>query len=215
MGVSIMQTHSDVALKWINDELRKIGVNDYRFCIENDCYICDRYGAFYSVCKRQQNNNGTLREEYKITKLNGSIDKYGYVTYRMIINGKKKHMKAHRLMLNAWVGPHPELVVNHMDGNKKNNSLNNLEWCTVADNNRHAIETGLLDFSRIKYIHKIPIYEWMTIYVLYHHCNFSLSELGRMYGVVHDSIKRIIVKVDKVMPEVVKSEQPRNKIRVN
>ena len=70
-------------------------------------------------------------------KLNGSIDKYGYVTYRITIDGIKKHLKAHRMMLNAWIGERQNLVVNHKDGNKQNNALSNLEWCTVAENNAH------------------------------------------------------------------------------
>ena len=55
-------------------------------------------------------------------KLNGSIDKYGYVTYRITIDGIKKHLKAHRMMLNAWIGERQNLVVNHKDGNKQNNA---------------------------------------------------------------------------------------------
>ena len=74
---------------------------------------------------------------YSQMKLNGSIDKYGYVTYRITIDGIKKHLKAHRMMLNAWIGERQNLVVNHKDGNKQNNALSNLEWCTVAENNAH------------------------------------------------------------------------------
>ena len=72
-----------------------------------------RYGNFYSICHRQYSKAGNLVEKYRIMKLNGSIDKYGYVTYRITIDGIKKHLKAHRMMLNAWIGERQNLVVNH------------------------------------------------------------------------------------------------------
>ena len=196
-------THSGQALMWIEKELNNMGVNEYRFCTENDSYVCDCYGNFYSVCHRQLSKSGNLIEKYRIKKLKGSIDKYGYVTYRITVDGKKRHLKAHRLMLNAWLGEHVNLVVNHKDGNKKNNSLDNLEWCTVAENNKHAIETGLLDFSKIKRKYKIPLYDWIIIYVLYKHCGVSLSELGRKNGVSHDTIAKIIEKVSLILPQEV------------
>ena len=103
-------------------------------------------------------------------KLNGSIDKYGYVTYRITIDGIKKHLKAHRMMLNAWIGERQNLVVNHKDGNKQNNALSNLEWCTVAENNAHAISTGLFDPHAAKHELAIPLADWLTLYILYEHC---------------------------------------------
>ena len=97
-------SHSEGALIWVDEQMKTLGVDDYHFCPENDCYVCDRYGNFYSICHRQYSKAGNLVEKYRIMKLNGSIDKYGYVTYRITIDGIKKHLKAHRMMLNAWIG---------------------------------------------------------------------------------------------------------------
>jgi hypothetical protein len=196
-------SHSDEAIRFINAELSSVGVNEYRFCIENDCYVCDIHGNFYSVCKRQHSINGGIIDNYRILHLKGSVDKYGYTTYRITVDGIRKHLKGHRLMLNAWIGPHPELVVNHKDGNKQNNDLRNLEWCTVAENNRHAIETGLFDPYSIPQKYKIPFCEWMTIYVLWKHCDYSQSELGRMYHCGHSTIKAVIDRITSVLPKEV------------
>lgn len=54
--------HSPEKLNWIDEHLKAIGVNSYRFCIENDCYVCDLNGRFYSVCKRQFSRAGNLIE---------------------------------------------------------------------------------------------------------------------------------------------------------
>ena len=55
------------------------------------------------------------------------------------------------MMLNAWIGEQPNLVVNHIDGNKLNNELSNLEWCTVKDNNIHAFKNGLNYYHKPKF----------------------------------------------------------------
>lgn len=193
-------THSDEALQYIDEELKELGIHVYRFCIENDCYVCNQSGNVYSVCARQLSKAGRLIEQYRIIKLKGSEDRYGYLTYRITVDGVKKHIKGHRLILNAWTEPHEDLCVNHKDGNKQNNSLGNLEWCTIAENNAHAIETGLLDPHKKNIKNrKIPCAEWMSIYILNKHCGISLSELGRKNGCSHDTIGKVVKRIENYM----------------
>ena len=59
-------------------------------------------------------------------------------------NGKRKQCFLHRLVLEAFVGSAPEgWCCNHKDGDKENNALSNLEWCTPLENILHARRTGL------------------------------------------------------------------------
>lgn len=70
------------------------------------------------------------------------INVWGYP----IINLKGKSYLVHRLMAKHWVkNPKPDIykLVNHIDGNKENYSIDNLEWCDHAYNNEHAINYGL------------------------------------------------------------------------
>lgn len=75
-----------------------------------------------------------------------------YATTSLTINGKQKHFYVHRLVGQAFI---PNLLnkpqINHIDGNTNNNNVENLEWCTSKENMKHAVETGLIDYSQ-KYV---------------------------------------------------------------
>ncbi|MBO9671960.1 MAG: NUMOD4 motif-containing HNH endonuclease [Sphingobacteriaceae bacterium] len=68
----------------------------------------------------------------------------GYLTVCLYIKGIQKRHMIHRLAAKAFI-PNPEekRCVNHKDGIKTNNSIENLEWATHSENNYHAFENGL------------------------------------------------------------------------
>lgn len=73
-------------------------------------------------------------------------DEKGYHRLRVTINRKKMSFKLHRIVAGAFIeNPDNLPQVNHIDGNKDNNSADNLEWITNRDNARHAIDNGLWD----------------------------------------------------------------------
>lgn len=64
------------------------------------------------------------------------IDKYGYVSVRLRKEGKTKAFTIHRLVAIAFIpNPNNYPSINHIDENKLNNNVQNLEWCTVRYNN--------------------------------------------------------------------------------
>jgi len=74
------------------------------------------------------------------------LTKGGYLEIKFQHNRKVVKAHVHRLVATAFVsGFSPEMVVNHVDGNKLNNTPSNLEWTTKGGNTRHAWNAGLVD----------------------------------------------------------------------
>lgn len=71
-------------------------------------------------------------------------DGHGYLHLSLYKNGYGKNFKVHRIVASAFID-NPELkkTVNHIDGNKKNNNVENLEWATYSENHKHAYRIGL------------------------------------------------------------------------
>lgn len=79
-------------------------------------------------------------------------NKKGYMFTSFYINGKSKKFFIHRLVLMMFnpVKNMENLQVDHIDTNKKNNRLDNLEWVTQSENQRRAFKNGLISRSGIK-----------------------------------------------------------------
>lgn len=72
------------------------------------------------------------------------VNPKGYHFVRLVIEGKKKTVLKHRVIANKFL-PNPLRLpeVNHIDGDKSNNAVSNLEWCSRKHNVEHAVKTGL------------------------------------------------------------------------
>jgi len=91
----------------------------------------------------------TIREDGEVRsrfgrKIKPQVGKNGYIRVELWTNGKGKKYLLHRLLAQAFV-PNPEgkPQINHIDGNKSNNVISNLEWCTQSENQLHAYRNGL------------------------------------------------------------------------
>lgn len=190
--------HSQEINEWIRRELKARGVDEFKYCTFNSNYVCDKYGNIYSICKENKTGKGVPYKQYRFLPIHGSVED-GYVTFRMDVNGKRKHVRGHRIIAEAWLGPCPGMVVNHIDGDKLNNALSNLEWCSIAENNEHAIKTGLYDPRAMdKRVYSLPKEEWVSVYVLHKHCGFSFRELGQRNRCSRGAIETIYRKMDEL-----------------
>lgn len=103
------------------------------------------YSGKYQVSNTgeiRNNNTGKERKQY----LNGNG--YCIVGFYNKEKGYTVHFRVHRLVAEAFI-PNPEnkRTVNHKDGNKRNNCVDNLEWATHKENINHAHKTGLIVIS--------------------------------------------------------------------
>lgn len=74
----------------------------------------------------------------------GSLAKTGYFSAALRRNGACHYFLVHRLVAEAFISnPGDKPTVNHKNGIKTDNRVENLEWATVQENNIHAIRTGL------------------------------------------------------------------------
>lgn len=97
-------------------------------------------------------------------------------------NGRRPR-SVHRLVAEAFVpNPYDKPQVNHIDGDKDNNSVDNLEWVTVSENARHAVATGLNDHSKyhsgrpkrsVRVVETGQIFDSMTSCARALHCSHS------------------------------------------
>lgn len=80
----------------------------------------------------------------KATEKKDKNKKQGYMHIALYKNNKGKNYYVHRLVAEAFIeNPENKKTVNHINGNKHDNRVENLEWLTYSENNVHAIEKGL------------------------------------------------------------------------
>jgi hypothetical protein len=109
-------------------------------------YQINIHGTVRSLDRTIKHKNGNYHK-VKGGILRHSINrKTGYKTVSLYKNSRQKRYDVHRLLANCFIeNPYSKKEVNHMDGNKLNNDLSNLEWCTRSENASHAHKSGLIN----------------------------------------------------------------------
>ena len=111
---------------------RNIIIKEKRISEVKDYYTITSNGDIFSDNSGKMSTRNKPGTEYQLISL-------------MTLSGKTKTFRVHRLVLLAFnpIENPEELQVNHKDGNKLNNSLENLEWCNASENQKHAFKMGL------------------------------------------------------------------------
>ena len=125
----------------------------------------------------------------------------GYMTIGFTVNNNKVNKYVHRLVAEAFitnVNDYPQ--VNHIDCDKTNNKINNLEWCTNSENHIHASKNGLnkLHLYRVAYsgeengrslLTKEQVLEIKQKYIPY---KYSAKKISKEYNVSESCITHIL-----------------------
>ena len=118
-------------------------------------------------------SKGRVRNSKTGRILKTQINDRGYEHLSLRKDKKQVEQRVHRLVAETfYYGDHDDLDVNHIDGNKRNNFIGNLEFCTRQENIRHAFDNGLKKPSRMKSIKVIETGEIFD----------SIRECGRALG---------------------------------
>ena len=100
-------------------------------------------GLVRGVDRFVTDKNG-IKRSWKGRMIAFRLNSRGYLSVKLYKNGKSRTLVIHRLVATAFIlNPHKLPLVNHLDGNKVNNEVINLEWVTPSINVKHAYDMGL------------------------------------------------------------------------
>jgi len=138
----------------------------------------------------------------------GGSSSDGYKTFELRNSNGKKKIAIHRLVAQEFVSNKDNyIIVNHKDGDKKNNQFENLEWCSRSQNTQHAYDTDLISGKRKIYqldINNNIIKEWNTLKDAYETLKLSRTAINAVlsggyywcYKEEYDNLKTKITMYD-------------------
>lgn len=110
------------------------------------------FEKFYEV-----SDKGVVRNKKTLKELKPKQDRAGYCSVTLCNGNTQKQTMIHRIVALAYLEAiDGKPCVNHIDGNKQNNSTFNLEWCTYKENTQHAIKNGLFNPAYDRHGNKHP-----------------------------------------------------------
>ena len=138
------------------------------------------------------NESGEVYSKATNTFLKPNKTAKGYLRYSLTTETGRKYFMVHRLVLFTYNPTEnmESLEVNHKDGNKENNHLSNLEWCSGSENVRHSLSTGLKIPAKGEQVGNSVLNEKKVLEIieLLLNTNLSLQKIGDKFGVSRHTI---------------------------
>lgn len=172
-------------------------------------YMIDNLGNVISLPKFQGNR---FHNKYKVLK--PKLNKAGYYEVSLSKNGVLKSFLLHRLIAIHFLDNKDNLPqVNHKNGVKTDNRLDNLEWVTISENTKHAFDNNLGNFKEnalnvLQKINSKTSYKKVIFYKDDKEFVFnSIKEAAETLSLNKDNITRAIRKKQKVSGYIVVGEK--------
>lgn len=136
------------------------------------------------------NKNGQIRHIISKRIKSVYLNDRGYLLVSINIEGKSKPRRVHNLLAQTFIpNPNRYIHVNHIDGNKQNNDLSNLEWTNIKLNNQHAFKKGLINNTGEKNgMSKLKETEVKKIKALLNEGKLSQQKIADIFGVSRSCI---------------------------
>lgn len=148
-------------------------------------------------CNYMVSNFGNVRHINKKENLKYSLskNKKGYPQVRIYVNSVKTCQKIHKLVMISFKQNEyfEGAVINHIDGNKLNNRLDNLEWCTPSENQKHAYKNNLLNIKpgRDHNVSKLKSEQVKEIKNLLKTKKLTMKEISKKYSISYENVRSI------------------------
>lgn len=135
---------------------------------------------------------GNYMTRHKGRVLVNKITQLGYCRVNLSFNASVKTKFVHRLVMENFRPTLKELQVNHKDGDKTNNKLSNLEWCTPSENIQHAFTTGLREGYKSELHPSSKLSNLETKFIMYWlDIGCKGTTLSRLFDVSRSTISEI------------------------
>lgn len=119
----------------------------------------------------------------------------GYPFICLCTHGQPRVILVHQLVTQHFIGPRPKgLQVNHKNGDKQNNCVENLEYVTASQNMQHAFDIGL-KVGKSPWKRRLTDDQVRLIRSLYAEKSASLNELAKRFSMSQPNIWRIVKRV--------------------
>lgn len=147
----------------------------------------------------QASNTGFIRNSRTNKILKPRIDKNGYFKHILYIKGVPKEFRTHRLIALTFIENSKNLLqINHIDENKQNNCIDNLEWVDAKTNNNHATRNKRISVGVQKNSKKKSVNQYDLNGNLIKTWN-SLREIERELNIYHNILSNKIKNKDGIM----------------
>ena len=157
--------------------------------------LCDEDNRF------EVSSYGRLRNRLTGHIYSPSVLSSGYLCVRTSLGSRAKRINIiiHKAVAHTFIdNPNDYPEVNHINGNKRNNEVSNLEWCTRQDNEIHKYACGLIDIDLLKAENASSAkLSWDAVHDIRKNCILGshtngIRSFARKYGVCRKTVESVI-----------------------